>query len=404
MDGDPVPNVRLYALRRTWGSGRPYFATAWQGSSNDEGGFRLPNLPKGRYRICGSLSRARPPVGTVDFMSNPIRRVEVVDCPSTGPLVEIRPGQELRVDLKTREAAGVPVSVRLLGMNSAELPQIEFHRKFGINETRALFDEQVFRPNEIRGETAIIDAVPPGTYWVEATSYGDSARGRIAVSVRPGGPNIFTLPLGAPPIVNLDVAGPPGFDRKEISIALHDADDPSAPLIDSNRALTQGAPTDPSRITLPFPGRYWLVVRTELCPTTARAATVDLLTQPLQLSAGETATVHLKLDRNCAAISGRVTFRAKAVPDARVAILISGSPQDPGDVFVAAAGDQGEFKFTGMHPGGYWLWAWTQEDETSGRLESLSDIASQGRFVRLTATETKSVDLSLVQLIPRTER
>jgi hypothetical protein len=291
----------------------------------------------------------------------------------------------------------------MIGTAKMNIPHIEFHTRFTVGETRSLFGVRGFRADRFRDVVAFADAVPPGNYWLQATTYNPSIRGRVAVSVTAGGPNVFELPVGPPPVVRLDVAVPPGFDRNAIRIGLHDADDPGAPLADSNTRLSQGEQTDPSKITLSYPGRYWLVTRTELCPTSASVGTFDLLAQPLRIRAGETMTLHLKFDKNCATVEGRVMDGAKAAPGARVAVLLSGSPQDPGDVLVDTAGDEGEFRFTGMSAGNCWLWAWRRDDEANGKIESLARIASQGRMVRATVGETKSVVLRLLQ-VPRPEK
>jgi hypothetical protein len=399
VTGDPVTNSGVVALRRAWAFGRPYFIQAWSGISNDEGDFRMPRLPKGRYRVCASFVGPRPPTGTADF-SSPDRHLDVTDCPSSGPILDISPGQELRVDLKTRLALGVPVSVRISGSPPDKMPSIEFQRKSALTETRDQFSQPGPRTTTIRRETIYVDAVLPGRYLLQAATWGDAVGGRMDVVVTPQGPNTVNLRVGAHPVVNLDVSGPPGFDPKKISIGLHDADAPGSAVIDSNSARLYNTGPDPSRITLRFPGRYWLVVRSELCLIRAQAGAINLLMQPLPLTAGETTTAHLKFDTHCATIRGGVKSAAKTVPDARVAILISGTPQDPGDVLVASAGDNGEFSFTGMTPGVYWLWAWTEEDELSGRVDSLAVNVSQGRFVRVSADQTQTVDLTPLRMPP----
>jgi hypothetical protein len=383
--GDPVLNAGVVALRRSWAFGRPYFIQAWSGVSNDEGDFRVPRLPKGRYRVCASFAWPRPPAGTADFKST-YQRLNVTDCPSSGPILEISPGQELRVDLKARVAQGVPVGVRVSGSPPpGTMPLIEFRSKSALHEAGDYFSTSEFRTTTLRRGVNYADAVLPGRYWLQAETQTQTLTGRIDVVVTPQGVNTFEIPLGAHPVVKLDISGPPGFDPKKISIGLHEAGPAAAgsPLIDSDSARLYSAAPDPSRITIRFPGRYWLVVRSEQCPV------------------GETTTAHLKFDNHCAVIRGVVKSATKPVPDARVAILISGTPQDPGDVLVASAGENGEFSFTGMTPGAYWLWAWTEDDEVSGRIDSLAVIASQGRFVRVPADQTQPVDLTLLPTTPR---
>ena len=87
-----------------------------------------------------------------------------------------------------------------------------------------------------------------------------------------------------------------------------------------------------------------------------------------------------------------------AVPRARLAILVSGSPKNPGDVFVDPTDDDGKYIITGLAAGDYRLWAWKQEDEESGRIGSLGEIARQGHRVRLKRGETKDVDLRVMKI------
>jgi hypothetical protein len=399
--GDPVPAVGVYALRRVWAFGRPYFANAWQAGSDDEGAFRLWRLPKGRYRICAVNSAQTeivPSRGAAAFQGVSPKRVVLADCPTIGPFTDVQPGDERRIDLRLHEVPAMPVQVKMQGGPSQPL-QIEFVPKYPLNETRDLFGATMFNANRFQGGMAFSDGVPPGRYWVRATSFQRQFSGKSAITVTSTGPNLFELPVGATPVINLDVIVPPGFDKSGMRVGFHDANDPGAPIVDSNTQLLQGAPTSPTKIALLFPGRYWLVTRGELCASSARAGDVDLLTEALTIQAGGTATVHVRFEKTCGSIRGHVKSRGTAVPVARIAILLSGSPQDPGDVLVATADEFGEYNLTGLASGSYRMWAWARDDEENGRIGSLEEIVSQARVVVLREGESKKdVDLRALQI------
>jgi hypothetical protein len=411
-NGDPVSSVAVYALRRVWAFGRPYLENARQGGSDDTGNFRLWDLPKGRYRFCAVCNRTLPPTGNADFNTPGLQRVEVADCPFEGPFVDLRPGEERRIDLGTHAVAAVPVrvltngkptgaSVRVLTSDTLASGTVEFLPKYGANETRSLFGAPNLAANQYRNGIVPYYPIPVGKYKVRTTSYQQTVSGTLQISVTANGPNVFELPFGADPVVNLDVTVPPGYDKSAARIGLHDGNDPGAFVIDSNTQLTQGAPTNQSVITVHYPGRYWLVTRSELCPSSATAGNINLLTQPLTLMAGQSVTLRAKFQKTCAVVSGQVKSGANPAPGARVAILISGSPQDPGDVLVYSADERGEFKFTGLAAGSYWLWAWRQDDEESGYIDSLGEVAGQGLMVHLAVGETKGVELHLLQIARR---
>jgi hypothetical protein len=397
--GDPLPGVMIFALRRMWAFGRPYLANATStGRSDDEGAFRLWSLPKGRYRVCALQITGEIPLGTADFKASGPTGIHVADCPSDGPFTEILPGEERRVDLKGRAVPAAPVRMSGIEYKDGESRSVEFLPIYPPDETRSLFFAShlvVTRSND-GGRGSL--TVPPGRYWLTAASSTHALAERIAVTVALDRPNIFDLQIGAAPAANLDVTFPPGNENAQPQVGFHDADDPGAAVVYPSTQATQGTQTHPAKITLPYPGRYWLAVRSEMCASAAWAGDVDLLKQPLTFKTGQAIVVHVRFEKPCASIHGRITAGGVAVPRARLAILVSGSPKNPGDVFVDPTDDDGKYIITGLAAGDYRLWAWKQEDEESGRIGSLGEIARQGHRVRLKRGETKDVDLRVMKI------
>jgi hypothetical protein len=387
-NGDPVPDVALYALRRAWAFGRPYLKNEWQGGTDDQGGYRLWNLPPGLYRICGVSPppfRRLPAAGSVSFAKDVGTLAGIADCPSSGPFIDLPPGGSLRADLRIRAVATVPVDVK---MPSGGFPLVELIPRFGPNETQNLFAAPALVVDRWSNGMGRAEAVPPRDYWLRSASQSRNSSGEKAITVTSKGPNVFDLTVGPVPVVKLEVRLPPGRSGS-FKIGFRNASDPGAPVIDPSTQLTYGAPTDPSTIRLPYPGRYWLVVRSDFCTASARVGPMDLLRAPLAIAVGETVTLRVTFNTDCAKLTGKVPG---AMP-ARVALLLSGTPEEPGDVLFGSTNVSGEYAFYGLLPGTYMAWAWTEEDERRGRIGSLAEMRAQAQTVKLAAGHTAYIDL-----------
>ena len=96
------------------------------------------------------------------------------------------------------------------------------------------------------------------------------------------------------------------------------------------------------RIALEHSGRYWLVIRTPLCPSAARLGEADALYHALEIAPGMRETLEVSISRDCGEIQATAIDQAgKPVPTARMLILMSGTPDDPGDLFLAKTDEEG---------------------------------------------------------------
>jgi len=104
------------------------------------------------------------------------------------------------------------------------------------------------------------------------------------------------------------------------------------------------------------------VTRTHLdksiCVESAKLGEQDAMHGPVNVAAGTTARLDVTLSRDCGEIKARVVRDAQPVPDAKVLLLLSGSPKQPDDLLTDFADELGESSFTGLAPGRYRLWAW----------------------------------------------
>jgi hypothetical protein len=87
----------------------------------------------------------------------------------------------------------------------------------------------------------------------------------------------------------------------------------------------------------------------------------------------------------------------EAVPHAKVVLLASGTPSDPGELREVTADDEGGFLFSGLTPGRYLLWGWALDGK--GAMvgpSSLAAVEQQATVVDVTAGDPVKVDVPLL--------
>ncbi len=401
--GNPAPSVQVWAARRSWANGKAAMRMAGSAATDDLGRFRIPSVTRGRYRICVAPSQGMPapPVGYA-VLGQSSRDVYAETClPDAGSkdLLEMTPGKtvDLNVALSRQTAgqvsgrvanlpAGQNVSVRLQPMEPAAGPRFLF--------------------GQTRGETHAFQLanVPPGRYWATAeTSRNDNgeltplmARVPLTVGESPVGDVELTLE----PLPSIDVVIHAPSDAGEITVGLRDADDP---LGVETKAQRQ---TDGSlRIALQHSGRYWLATRTPLCPSAARLGKAEALYHALEIAPGMKETLEVSITRECGDVRAMAIDQAgKPVPKARMLILMSGSPDDPGDFDLEPAGEDGIMSYSGLTPGKYSLWAWSDSDDWNGAVDDLGALKARQTVVEVVAGEKADARVPLLSAFGQGDR
>jgi len=206
------------------------------------------------------------------------------------------------------------------------------------------------------------------------------------------------LALSPQPRITATIHAPPHTDK--ITVSLRSADDPNAPNYDAEPE-TDGT----LRFAIPNPGRYRLVTRADLCNTDARLessglpARQDVRAHGVQVTPGMQANLDITFSAECGDIKGAVVDSSgNPVPHARHLILLTGTPEDPGDLFQDSADENGGISYFGLLPGKYLMWAWSDQDEWDGVLDDLSQLAPQQTVVEVRPHQTSSIRLPLLRM------
>jgi hypothetical protein len=394
--GNPLPNMLVSAARRSWGNGKAAMQTNGNAMTDDLGRFRIPSVTRGRYRICATSTQGSapaPPLGYATFGQNSPQVYAETCQPEAGSrdLVEITQGKKVEVDLVLSPQSLVEVSGRVTNLPEGQVVMVQLQPVEQAAGTRNYFGQVTGE-----GHTFQIANVLRGRYWASAqASRSDNGvqtpvAARVPVTVGNSPVGDVEVTLEALPAVDVVVHAP--SDAGAISVGLRDADEPLGVATDAQRQ------TDGSlRIALQHSGRYWLVTRTLLCPTAARLGKADALDHALEIAPGTKGTLEVSFSDHCGEIGATVIDQAgKPVPKARILILISGTLEDPGDLDLGTAGDDGVMSYNGMTPGKYSLWAWNEADEWNGDIEDLAALKTRQTVVEIGAGEKAKVQVPLL--------
>jgi hypothetical protein len=394
--GNPLPQVQVTAARRSWENGKATVQTNANAMTDDLGRFRLPSITRGRYRVCvSSLQGGTPalPVGYAAFGQSS-RQVYAETCqPAAGSkdLLEITPGKNVELDLVVSPQTPVEVSGKVTNPPEFQngITQIDLMEQ----STRARNYFAQWAP-----DTHIfhIANVVPGRYWLTASAAGseDGVQTRVAarVPLTVGDSPVDDLELTLEPLPVIDVAIHAPSGAGAISVRLRDADDPFGGATEAVRQADGSL-----RIALEHGGRYWLVARTPLCLTAAHLGKADALEHAVDIAPGMKETLDLTFSANCGEFRATAVDQAgKPVPKAWILILASGTPEDPGDMDLIAADDDGTMLYYGLTPGKYSLWAWTDADDWSGAVEDLAAMKTRQTVIEIGAGEKAKVQVPLL--------
>ena len=394
--GNPMPNMQVWASRRSWGNGKAAMQNAGNTSTDDLGRFRIPSMGRGRYRICASATQGGEPASPVGYATFGQKSRDVYaetclpDARSKATLA-ISPGQQVEIDVVFAPQIPVVVSGRVTNAPATQGVSVQLQSADQSGALRNLFGQTT---NDTH--TFEIQNVLPGKYW--ATTQGfqmdkgvqTQFAGRVPLTV--GDSDVSNLELTLEPVPGIDVIvhAPPKADA--ITVGLRDADDPFGSPMDAQKQ------TDGSlRIALQHVGRYWLVTRTELCLSAAHLGNADAKDHALLIAPGTKDALEVSFTDQCGEIRGTVMDKAgKPVPNARNLILLSGTPDDPGDLFLASTDESGTFFYNGLIPGKYFLWAWNDDAEWNGELEDLRSMKDRQTVVEIQAGEKANVRIPLL--------
>jgi hypothetical protein len=394
--GNPAPNFQVSAARRSWANGKAAMRTTGYATTDDLGRFRIHSVARGRYRVCVYSMQGGVPVAPVGYATFGQSSREVYcgacvpDARSKG-LLDIAPGQSIDLDVVLSPQTLVTVSGKVANAPDVQGFMVQLQPSEPSSGPRMFYGQAARDTHAFQ-----IANVPPGRYWLTAQTFltGNGVETPLAarVPVTVGDSPVSDLEVTLAPLPAIDVAIHAPSDAGEVTVGLRDADDPVGVATNAQRQA-DGA----LRIALQHGGRYWLAVRTPLCPSAARLGKAEALYHAVEIAPGMKETLDVTITHACGDIRATAVDGAgKPVPKARMLILMSGTPDDPGDYDLELTGEDGAVSYIGMTPGKYPIWAWSDADDWNGAIDDLGSLKARQTVVEVGAGQKADVRVPLV--------
>ena len=388
--GDPMMRVNVSLLRPLWHEGRTTVSPWGQKSTDDRGRYRVGSLAPGTYIVCtgGDQNAAAPLSGPVDYATRVDNRYYARTCSRA---FELSQGQRAQIDLSPvpGTAATVRGHVRNLpphaGFSAFLLPQDD-------GQQAGSFSAFV----DASQGTFTAHGVQPGHYLLRVQSYGGTQPLTAEVPLDVGGADIdgLEVELGAEAAVTVAFQGIAEDQMKRLVPELRGV---------GASGMTRFGVTQPKASGFQFqglsPGRYRLALRTpaESCVESVKLGDREMRGAVFSVAAGAALHFDVAVSQNCGAIQVRAVRDGEAVPNAKVVLLVTGTPSDPGELKEVTTDDEGGFSFSGLTPGRYLVWGWAMEGK--GAMigpSSLAAVEGHATVVDVTAGDPVKVDVPLL--------
>jgi carboxypeptidase family protein len=410
-NGEALPWVQVTALLTYFALGKRTLMPASSSSTNDLGEYRLFNLPPGKYLLSAGyeMSQAMGMSMAIAMGSREEREgltttyYPGTSDPQQAATVNVEPGAEIHsMDFSLRPSGVFHVRghVSGLGPGPAGFGGAVMLRK-GNSRLSAAMPERTAQVKTEDG-TFDLDQVASGSYEIIAIEFAGDTPRMIHRPVEVGGADVDGVDLAFEPGVTVtghlrweDKAAAPGvplvisLEQDEQVFSVH----PTAEVQPDGSFELKNVSVDSYWVNVsgPAPDAYL---------KTARYGSSDALGN-FRVSSGSDATLELVGSARGAHIQG-VVMNADPVPVSGVWVTLI--PEDSNHhqkrLFQSTRSQaNGKFEFRGVAPGNYTLFSWDNiEEHEWDDSEFLKPFKSRGISIRVIEGETKTADLTVIQM------
>jgi len=412
-DGEPMPNVMLNAIRQVYRDGKREFQSSAFDRSNDLGEYRIFGLAPGRYYVSAEELTWNRVVGDREF--NPIEKdtgekaYAKIYFPAALDLgkastVTVKEGEEIpAVDILMKEVVAYRIRGKVTNLLSksrgAQNVQISVLRR----DSGAGWSEVGSTSVEKAGGTFEIPAIAPGEYSVLAFSYDDGKAHSTQEDLTVGNADVEGLTVTIGPGVNIPgrVAweGKPSLEKAALTVGAAPpgpvyvwAD--SAEVDMSNQFTLRDVPEGELRLTVAGMSKDCYVKE-------ARFGDALLPDMSFRVMKGSAGPLEITVSSFGARVDGTVT-NDESLPVAGVWVVAvpEEAKRKQHYLFKSITTDQyGHFDLRGLAPGKYKLFSWDGVEQGEWEdTDFLKDSEEKGVTVDLKGSDTKAIELKLIQL------
>jgi len=412
-DGEPTPHVMLNAIRQVYREGKKEFQSSAWDRSNDLGEYRIFGLAPGRYYVSAEEQTWNRVVGDREF--NPIEKdtgekaYAKIYFPAALDLgkastVTVKEGEEIpAVDILMKEVVAYRIRGKVTNLLSknrgGQNVQIAVLRR----DSGAGWSEVGSTSEEKADGTFEIPAVAPGEYSLLAFSFDDGKAHSTQEDLTVGNADVDGLMVTIGPGVDIPgrVAweGKPSLEKAGLTVGAA----PPGPVyvwgnsaeVDTNNQFTlRDVPEGELRLTVEGMTKDCYVKE-------ARFGDAVLSDMSFRVMKGSAGPLEITVSSLGARVEGTVT-NEESLPVAGVWVVAV--PEEPKRkqhyLFKSITTDQyGHFDLRGLAPGKYNLFSWDGVEQGEWEdTDFLKDSEEKGVTVDLNGSDTKAIELKLIQL------
>jgi hypothetical protein len=390
-DGDPVERAKIELLRQQYVDGKKTLSTLRPVFTNDLGEYRAAGLVAGKYWLYAEWPDG--PISGATEQYVPSYYVSATDAAAAVPIdvgagTQTRAGEILLRKARTTTVKG-RVAVRVAG--ASERPTVTAYRTVGHNNRAASYFRSLPATVNAAGEFELRD-MTPGSYTLTAAI----AKGGIWVPSAPatvevGGSKIEGVLLEIDDFLTvtgkLRVEDDAKMEASPIVVRLRRGQGNDRGRVDDDRTF---------RMRNVARGRYDVVVDglpAGFYVKSVRAGEADVTYAGLDLGGGAPPTLDILVSPKGGTVTGTVAD-AEGKPAAGATVVLA--PKEKDRRYPQLGSDQfGRFKFTGVVPGEYTVYAWDDVEFTAWMdAEFLKDAKGEAVTVGERASATVAVKVA----------